>query len=185
MNSSSDPVVEPEQKAVSDERYQLPTFEQWFHAKLRERKDAPFKFDELILHVLTNVLQKIQIILQNISKDHNGLVVNESEKEFESVQQEYSYWYSKLLLTRSFMMQYYDVRPPNWATEILPEKMYVGCLLSEEDYANFVTKSGRIFKLKTTGVKDYEESLQKESSSVLASAKKEDEEEEEPKPEDA
>jgi hypothetical protein len=88
------------------------------------------------------------------------MVKNEKEEDFQQVQQEYSYWYSKLLLCRSFMLQNYDMRPPNWATDILPEKMYLGCLLSDEDFIHFVTKTGRLSTLRPEGVKQYEQSLQ-------------------------
>lgn len=156
MSSSSQDSTEPK---VEDPRYELPTFEEWFKNVLSKRPDASFYFDELTLQVMFNALHKHQHILQKIAREHNGFVEKETDAQFEMVQQEYAYWYSKLNLIRAFLLQYYHVKAPNWQTEILPEKYYIGCLLNEEDFIEFVTKHGINKKLKPEGIQSYEEEL--------------------------
>lgn len=175
MSSSSQDL---ESNKIEDPRYNLPTFEEWFKDTLSKRKDAPFYFDELTLQVLFNALHKHQYVLQKIAKDHNGFVEKETDEQFELVQKEYSYWYAKLNLIRGFLLQYYHVQPPNWQTEILPEKYYIGCLLNEEDFIEFVTKHGVNKKLKPDGIQAYEEELERQRK--LESTITEEEEEEFP-----
>merc|ERR1719421_73047 len=84
----------------------------------------------------------------------------EDTDEFKKAQQEWWFYYRKIMALRSFFLMYFDIAPPNWKADIMPERKYCGVLLSDEDFKKFLTKEGSgMKKLKPDGQEAYEEEL--------------------------
>lgn len=182
MNSSSSDVSEPilddasqnvikedsgNVPATTDERYNLPTFEDWIHKRLDtlpENQSWMVK-SSAMFYGLMHTLTLIRLNLRKIALENNGLKERpEDSEEFKKAMKEFYYFYQKVMLIRSFILRYYDFLPPNWATEICPEKFYCGVLLSDEDFEKVLCapESG-LTKLVPDSEKKYQEDLEKEA----------------------
>jgi len=148
-------------------------FEDWCDLQLKTRSDyVVLKTNVLFFGTMVN-LTFARVALIDLAKENGGMLKADTE-EFKVAQQQWWYYYRKVMVLRSFVLRYFDLPPPNWKTEIIPEREYCGVLLSEEDFLKFITdeKSGmKVQKpdseadyadeLKTKGTEKKEKALRK------------------------
>lgn len=144
----------------------LPSFEDWIDAKLRTREDYTVLRMNVLYYASFANLSFARVSLIDIADRHSGMAPAESP-EFRAAQKEWWYYYRKVTILRSFILQFFDIPPPNWAEDIVPERMYCKVLLSEEDFKKFVTAEGSgMHLLKPEGEKEYADKLRNERSNA-------------------
>lgn len=171
MSSSS-------QEAKNDAPSSLPTFEDWCDSVIKKREDYVVVRTNVIYYGVMSNLTFSRTVLLQIGKQYNGMCGEETD-DFKKAQQEWWFYYRKVMALRSFLLTYFDIPPPNWKSEILPERQYCGILLSEEDFAKFLTKEGSGMKrLKEDGPHAYEKEIkEKQKSSLTKEFEEEDKKE--------
>lgn len=156
----------------------LPSFEDWVDRKIRKRDDyAILRMNVIYYGSLVNISFS-RAALVELAVKHNGMTVEESD-EFRQAQKEWWYYYRKITILRAFVLQYFDLPPPNWKEEIMPEREYCRVLLSQEDFQKFVTAKGSgMIKLEPDTEESYADDLREkrmEKGATQALASDEDE----------
>lgn len=155
MSSSSD-----------EEKPKRPTFEDWCDEVIKKREDYVVIRTNVIYYGVSVNLTFARLVLLQIGKKYNGMCAEDSE-DFQKAQQEWWYYYRKIMNLRSFLLNYFDIPPPNWKEDIMPERQYCGVLLSEEDFAKFLTKDGSGMRVqKEDSQEEYEKMLKQKKSSL-------------------
>ena len=115
-----------------------PTFEQWLAKAIEQRgSEANTIIKGRVFYY--GVMTELAINVTNLRKlSEKPGTYSEDDPEFEKIQREWWFCYGQINVMRSFMLTYYQLNPPNWAEDILPDREYVGCLLSEEDFRKYV-----------------------------------------------
>jgi hypothetical protein len=138
---------------------QRPSFEDWCDRAIRDREDYVVLRTNVIFYGVMSNLSFCRAILIQLGKENNGMQ-KEDSPEFRKVQTEWWYYYRKIMTLRSFVLRYFDIPEPKWMIDLLPDRLYCGVLLSEEDFLKFVTKDGSgIIKEKLEDITDYENNL--------------------------
>ncbi len=136
-----------------------PTFEDWCDGKIRVREDYVVLRTNVIYYGVMSNLSFCRAVLIQIAKENNGMQ-KEDSPEFKKVQAEWWYYYRKVMTLRSFLVRYFDIPSPDWMNELIPDRLYCGVLLSEEDFLKFVThKDSGIVKEKIETADDYADKL--------------------------
>ena len=157
----------------------LPTFEDWCDEVIKKREDYVVVRTNVIYYGVSVNLTFSRIVLLQLSKKYSGMCAEETE-EFKKAQQEWWYYYRKIMALRSFLLTYFDIPPPNWKEDIMPERKYCGILLSQEDFEKFLVKEGSGMRvLKEDSQEQYEADLKsaKNKSSLTKEFKEEEEKE--------
>jgi hypothetical protein len=145
-----------------------PSFEDWCDRTIRGREDYVVLRTNVIFYGVMSNLSFCRAVLLQLAKENNGMQKEESA-EFRKVQTEWWYYYRKIMTLRSFLVRYFDIPSPNWMKDLIPDRLYCGVLLSEEDFLKFVTDEGSgIVKEKIESVADYEENLKNNKLSARA-----------------
>lgn len=160
----------------------LPCFEDWVDRKIRPREDYVVLRTNVLYYGTMVNLTFIRENLITLSNEHNGMRPVDSE-EFKIAQKHWWYYYRKMTILRAFVLQYFDIPPPNWADEIMPERNYCRVLLSQEDFKEFITAKGSgMTTLEPDSEKKYADELRenrtKEKSGPVPELKEKDEKEE-------
>ena len=154
------------------EKRDRPTFEDWCDKAIRGREDYVVLRTNVIFYGVMSNLSFCRAVLIQLGKENNGMQ-KEDSPEFRKVQTEWWYYYRKIMTLRSFLVRYFDIPSPNWMKDLIPDRLYCGVLLSEEDFLKFVTEEGSgIVKEKINNVTDYENEL-KENKTAARESKKE------------
>lgn len=119
-----------------------PTFEEWFDGKIKDHPNAVAISAEGYYPTHMSAILRHWMVLRDLSKDKE--MFSADSEEFKRRQEIWWYHYGKMNILRSFLLNYYGIRQPNWQEEIMPERMYCGVLLSQEDFEKFILhpKSG-------------------------------------------
>lgn len=147
------------QTETEKEIQKRPSFEDWCDRAIRDREDYVVLRTNVIFYGVMSNLSFCRAILLQLGKENNGMQ-KEDSPEFRKVQTEWWYYYRKIMTLRSFLIRYFDIPTPNWMQDLLPDRLYCGVLLSEEDFLKFVTQDGSgIVKEKIEDIQDYENNL--------------------------
>ena len=136
----------------------LPTFENYVDAQLRARGEEQYtttRLNGLYYAMMTNISHNVAI-LRGIAEKYSGVFTDESD-EFKEQQQYWGYYYTQIMLLRTFILQFYRIPKPNWNEDIMPERLYMGVLLSDEDFKKFLTKKVGLVELEADDMRDYSE----------------------------
>jgi hypothetical protein len=143
----------------NDPQKKLPSFEDWCDAKIRGREDYVVLRTNVLFYAILANLSFSRAVLIQLGKENNGMLESDSE-EFKKVQTEWWFYYRKIMLLRSMLLRYFDIPAPDFKNEIMPERLYCGVLLSEEDFGKFLTKEGSgMVKMKAEGEEEYADNL--------------------------
>ena len=157
----------------------LPSFENWVDSRLRKREEYPILRQNVFFFACMATIGFHVTTIRAICSEYGGLLKQDS-KDFEENQKIWWYHYRKLMLLRSMIIRYYDLPCPNWGSEIISEREYMGVLLSEEDYVRFLTKEGSGMELKEPDSIDKYEVDKKDPLKKLYEEEQKQEDAEEP-----
>ena len=136
-----------------------PCFEEWCDNKIKNREDYVVLRTNVVYYGVMSNLTFCRTVLISLAKENNGMV-KEDSPEFRKIQAEWWHYYRKIMVLRSFLVRYFDIPTPDWLNELLPERLYCGVLLSEEDFLKFITAEGSGIKLeKQETPEDYGQKL--------------------------
>ena len=164
-----------------EEKKKLPSFEDWVDQQMKPREDYYAIRTNVIYYGIMSNMTFCRSVLVTLGKENNGMQKADSE-EFKKVQQEWWYYYRKIMCLRAFLLRYFDLPPPNWKQNILPERLYCGVLLAEEDFVAFLTKKDSgISHMEKEKIENYDKELrgQRGKSNILRDEFKEEDEVEE------
>lgn len=138
---NTDNAQEPQKEAPTqdDKKVVKPSFEQWVvEGVISQREDKGQIMADLLFTALMGHIHMTRKALLEVSKDAFGKHPEDSD-EFKKAQEEWWHFYERMMVLRSFLLRIYRFPLPNW-DELLPEREYIGVVLSEEDFKKFVTK---------------------------------------------
>lgn len=163
----------PPPTSVSEEelKKKLPTFEDYVDTVLTARPDHINVMAEGFYGQFTSEMLRRRLDIMNLSQKHSGMFKEDTD-EFKEKQKAWWFYYKKIMILRAFVLQYYGITPPVWKKEILPERLYCGTMLSEEDLYKFLVKEGSgLTVMKEDSVQIYEREL-KERNKAIETLKK-------------
>jgi len=150
-------------KIDEQKKKELPTFEIWINSKLVGHPEYLDISNTALYYGFLTEMRLRRAALITLSQSLSGKLAAESD-EFKEAQKQWHFNYLKMQILRSNALQYYGIVPPNWSTEIIPEKYYCGSLLSTEDFEKFVLGPGSLMKkVEPDGEKKYADDARKES----------------------
>jgi hypothetical protein len=122
------------------ELLKLPTFTQYWIDCI-ERRPMEVKIyikNSSLFHAFITDMDALQWDMKELSKQ-TGLYNSESD-EFKDLIATWWMRHKQIHATKSFMCYRFGVPPPN-PRDLIPERLYLGVLLNEEDYAFFLARN--------------------------------------------
>lgn len=145
----------------------LPTFEDWIGDILTHHHPWYKGAEALLQRTFWSVIDDISFLryeLMKICEETNGLM-KQNDKEFVKMQERWQECYQLMCVSRAYLMRRYMIRPPNWKTQIMPERYYCGVLLDEEDFKRFLKKDPKCKEMTPETPHQQTEELEKEMKS--------------------
>ena len=124
-----------------------PTFDEWMDEVLRKRDGNDLVRANTLYYGLRANMSVFREALSRLYKDKSGQC-KEDSPDFAEVQREWLYLVEKMLVLRSFALRYYDLPMPE-IHEIMPDRLYYGTLMHEEDFRRLMTPpEGSVLEVK-------------------------------------
>jgi len=113
------------------------TFEGYVSSYLHEnRKDVAFiKNNPLYYGLMANLDAAAESIRHYSEKDGK---YKEDSPEFKETQRNWWVCYRQIAKLRDITLRYYEIPNPDWQNEIVPERLYVGRVCSQEDFVKYM-----------------------------------------------
>lgn len=133
-----------------------PTFDEWMDETLRKRDGNDLVRANTLYYGLRANMSVFREALIRLYKDKSGHL-KEDSPDFAEAQMEWLYLNEKMLVLRSFALRFYDLPMPS-IHDIMPDRLYFGTLMHEEDYRRLMTPpEGHILEVKKPEcAKDYD-----------------------------
>ena len=142
-----------EYNGTEEEIRKRPSFEDWCDKTIRGREDyVTIRMNVMYYAVMSNMSFSRQVLIK-LSSENQGMK-DADTPEFKTALNEWWYYQRKIMLLRSFVLRYFDIPPPNWKQDILPERLYCGVVLSSEDFHKLLTRSGSGMEVKAPESQD-------------------------------
>ena len=126
-------------------------FEDWVIQGMSKRPDCHAIKTNVVFYACMSNIGSYADALREVSKKSSGMFKAETN-EFKDAQKDWWFLYKKILILRSFLLHFFDFPAPNWK-ELMPERLYCGTLLSEEDFNTYMQKPSQGLEVKTPETK--------------------------------